>query len=261
MWSYGDSGEWDVCPVQVSQVAIDVSGIRGEIRAKERRLKIASSLVGSVNLQNILGAVGVGCALGLSDDVIARGIARLSAVPGRLEKVDNGRGVAVLVDYAHTPDALEKALQVARQLTTGSLIAVFGCGGDRDRGKRPLMGEIAARLSDFAVLTSDNPRTEEPTAILADVEAGVRQVGIAKLDAARLPAGKTGKTDTAERRGYYVEADRRAAIRLALALAGAGDTVLIAGKGHEDYQILGQTKFHFDDREVAREAIAARANG
>jgi UDP-N-acetylmuramoyl-L-alanyl-D-glutamate--2,6-diaminopimelate ligase len=255
VWSYGDSGAWDVGPAQVST---DVSGIRGEIRAKERRLNIASSLVGSVNLQNILGAVGVGCALGLSDDVIARGIARLSAVPGRLEKIDNGRGVAVLVDYAHTPDALEKALQVARQLTTGSLIVVFGCGGDRDRGKRPLMGEIAARLSDFAVLTSDNPRTEAPTAILADVEAGVRQVGIAKLDAARLPAGKTV---TAERRGYYVEADRRAAIRLALALGGAGDTVLIAGKGHEDYQILGQTKFHFDDREVAREAIAARANG
>ena len=258
VWSYGDRGAWDVCPVQVSQVAIDVGGIRGEIRAKERRLNIASSLVGSVNLQNILAAVGVGCALGLSDDVITRGIARLSAVPGRLEKVDNGRGVAVLVDYAHTPDALEKALQVARQLTDGKLIAVFGCGGDRDRGKRPLMGEIAARLSDFAVLTSDNPRTEEPSAILADVEAGVRQVGIAKLDASRLTAGMTG---TAERRGYYVEADRRAAIRLALAIAGAGDTVLIAGKGHEDYQILGKTKFHFDDREVAREAIAARANG
>ena len=197
VWSYGDSGAWDVCPAQVSQVAIDVRGIRGEIRAKERRLNIASSLVGSVNLQNILGAVGVGCALGLSDDVIARGIARLSAVPGRLEKVDNGRGVAVLVDYAHTPDALEKALQVARQLTAGNLIAVFGCGGDRDRGKRPLMGEIAARLSDFAVLTSDNPRTEEPSAILADVEAGVRQVGIAKLDASRLTAGMTGIGGTA----------------------------------------------------------------
>jgi UDP-N-acetylmuramoyl-L-alanyl-D-glutamate--2,6-diaminopimelate ligase len=175
-----------------------------------------------------------------------------------LEKVDNGRGVAVLVDYAHTPDALEKALQVARQLTAGRLIAVFGCGGDRDRGKRPLMGEIAARLSDFAVLTSDNPRTEAPAAILADVETGVRQVGIAKLDAARLGAGMTG---TAERRGYYVEADRRAAIHLALAIAGAGDTVLIAGKGHEDYQILGKTKIHFDDRQVAREAIAALANG
>jgi UDP-N-acetylmuramoyl-L-alanyl-D-glutamate--2,6-diaminopimelate ligase len=258
VWSYGDSGAWDVCPAQVGQVAMDRGGIRGEVRAKERRLNIASSLVGSVNLQNILGAVGVGCALGLSDEVIARGIARVAAVPGRLEKVDNGRGVAVLVDYAHTPDALEKALQVARQLTAGRLIAVFGCGGDRDRGKRPLMGEIAARLSDFAVLTSDNPRTEAPAAILADVETGVRQVGIAKLDAARLGAGMTG---TAERRGYYVEADRRAAIHLALAIAGAGDTVLIAGKGHEDYQILGKTKIHFDDRQVAREAIAALANG
>ena len=255
VWSYGESSARDVYPAQVST---DVGGIRGEIRAKERRINIASSLVGSVNLQNILGAVGVGCALGLSDDEIARGIARLSAVPGRLEKVDNGRGVAVLVDYAHTPDALEKALHVTRQLTTGKLIAVFGCGGDRDRGKRPLMGEIAARLSDVAVLTSDNPRTEEPTAILADVEAGVRQVGIAKFDATQLTAGTTG---SAARRGYYVEVDRRAAIRLALAIAGAGDTVLIAGKGHEDYQILGKTKFHFDDREVAREAIAERANG
>jgi len=255
VWSYGESSARDVYPARVST---DVGGIRGEIRAKERRINIASSLVGSVNLQNILGAVGVGCALGLSDDEIARGIARLSAVPGRLEKVDNGRGVAVLVDYAHTPDALEKALHVTRQLTTGKLIAVFGCGGDRDRGKRPLMGEIAARLSDVAVLTSDNPRTEEPTAILADVEAGVRQVGIAKFDATQLTAGITG---SAARRGYYVEVDRRAAIRLALAIAGAGDTVLIAGKGHEDYQILGKTKFHFDDREVAREAIAERANG
>jgi len=252
VWSYGESSAWDVRPAQVTT---DVGGIRGEIHAKERKLRIASPLVGSVNLQNILGAIGVGCALGLSDDVIARGIARLPAVPGRLEKVDNPRGFAILVDYAHTPDALEKALQVVRQLTEKKLIAVFGCGGDRDRGKRPLMGEIAARLSDYAVLTSDNPRTEEPAAILADVEAGVRQVGIAKLDASKVVTGVT------ERRGYFVEADRRAAIRLALALASIGDAVLIAGKGHEDYQILGMTKIHFDDREVAREAIAARANG
>ena len=117
----------------------------------------------------------------MTDDVIARGIAGLNKVPGRLEKVDNARGVTVLVDYAHSPDALEKTLQVVRQLTDKKLIAVFGCGGDRDRGKRPLMGEIAARLSDFAVLTSDNPRTEEPGAILVDVEAGVRKVGMTKL--------------------------------------------------------------------------------
>jgi len=252
VWSYGESGPWDVRP---SQIATDVGGIRGEIQAKERRITISSPLVGSVNLQNILGAIGVACALGLTDEVIGRGIARLSAVPGRLEKIANPRGAAVLVDYAHSPDALEKVLQVVRQLTGGKLITVFGCGGDRDRGKRPLMGEIAARLSDVAVLTSDNPRTEEPTAILADIEAGVRQVGIAKLDGSQLAAGASA------RRGYYVEADRRAAIHLAIALASAGDAVLIAGKGHEDYQILGMTKIHFDDREVAREAIAARANG
>ena len=255
VWSYGDGADWDVRPVQVTT---GVDGIRGEIQAKERRLRIASPLVGSVNLQNILGAVGVGCALGLTDDVIARGIAGLNKVPGRLEKVDNARGVTVLVDYAHSPDALEKTLQVVRQLTDKKLIAVFGCGGDRDRGKRPLMGEIAARLSDFAVLTSDNPRTEEPGAILDDVEAGVRKVGMTKLAASNAVADKTG---TGKQRGYYVEADRRAAIRLALSLASAGDVVLIAGKGHEDYQILGTTKIHFDDREVAREEIASRANG
>jgi UDP-N-acetylmuramoyl-L-alanyl-D-glutamate--2,6-diaminopimelate ligase len=255
VWSYGTRGDWDVRPVEV---VTDSGGIRGEVQAKERRLKIASSLVGSVNLQNILGAIGVGCALGLTDDIIARGIARLQKVPGRLEKVDNSRGVVVLVDYAHTPDALEKTLQVVRQLTDRKLIAVFGCGGDRDRGKRPLMGEIAARLSDLAVLTSDNPRTEDPRSILAEVEAGVRKVGITRL--ASSSAGDVNAA-TSPRRGYYVEADRRAAIRLALSLASAGDAVLIAGKGHEDYQILGTTKIHFDDREVAREEIAARANG
>jgi UDP-N-acetylmuramoyl-L-alanyl-D-glutamate--2,6-diaminopimelate ligase len=139
VWSYGAGGDWDVRPVEV---VADFSGIRGEIRAKERLVRIASPLVGSVNLQNILGAVAVGCALGLTDDSIARGLAGMHKVPGRLEKVDNPRGVLVLVDYAHTPDALEKTLQVVRQLTDKKLIAVFGCGGDRDRGKRPLMGEM-----------------------------------------------------------------------------------------------------------------------
>jgi len=253
LWSYGARGDWDVRPVQV---VTDAGGIRGEIQAKERRVKFASPLVGSVNLLNILGAVGVGCALGLTDGAIAAGIAGMQKVPGRLEKVDNPRGVLVLVDYAHTPDALEKTLQVVRQLTDKRLIAVFGCGGDRDRGKRPLMGEIGARLSDLAVLTSDNPRTENPQAILADVEAGVRNVGIARLDAA-----SADRAAAPNRRGYYVEADRRVAIGLALSLASAGDAVLIAGKGHEDYQILGTSKIHFDDREVAREAIAARASG
>jgi len=255
VWSYGVVGNRDVRPVQITT---GVDGIYGEIQAKQRRVKIASPLVGSVNLQNILGAVGVGCALGLTDDSIARGIAQLHKVPGRLEKVDNTRGFAVLVDYAHTPDALEKALQVVRQLTDKKVIAVFGCGGDRDRGKRPLMGEIAARLSDFAVLTSDNPRTEAPTAILEEVEAGVRQAGIRKM----APATAVSDVSSSEKQsGYCLEPDRRAAIRLALSVARAGDAVLIAGKGHEDYQILGTTKIHFDDREVAREEIASLVSG
>jgi UDP-N-acetylmuramoyl-L-alanyl-D-glutamate--2,6-diaminopimelate ligase len=232
VWSYGASGAWDVCPVQVSQVTTDVSGIRGEIRAKERRLNIASSLVGSVNLQNILGAVGVGCALGLSDDAIARGIARLSAVPGRLEKVDNGRGVAVLVDYAHTPDALEKALQVARQLTAGSLIAVFGCGGDRDRGKRAEMGRVASELADRLVVTSDNPRFESANAIINDVLAGI-----------------------ADLQGVAVEPNRAVAIARAVNESGPGDIVLIAGKGHEPYQEIGTTRLPFSDTEVAQVAL------
>jgi UDP-N-acetylmuramoyl-L-alanyl-D-glutamate--2,6-diaminopimelate ligase len=141
-------------------------------------------------------------------------------------------------------------------LTRGKLITVFGCGGDRDRGKRPLMGEIAGRLSDIVVLTSDNPRTEEPSAIIDEVEAGVTKTGLKKLGV----AARRASTDQEEiSRGYFVEADRRTAIGVAIAMAAAGDLLLIAGKGHEDYQILGTEKIHFDDREVAREA-AARAS-
>jgi UDP-N-acetylmuramoyl-L-alanyl-D-glutamate--2,6-diaminopimelate ligase len=183
VWSYGAVGNWDVRPVQITT---GVDGIHGEVQAKQRRVKIASPWWALSTCKIFSAQSGVGCALGLTDDSIARGIAQLHKVPGRLEKVDNTRGFAVLVDYAHTPDALEKALQVVRQLTDKKVIAVFGCGGDRDRGKRPLMGEIAARLSDFAVLTSDNPRTESPAAILEEVEAGVRQAGLEKWPQ-RLP--------------------------------------------------------------------------
>ncbi|MBF8253929.1 MAG: UDP-N-acetylmuramoylalanyl-D-glutamate--2,6-diaminopimelate ligase, partial [Deltaproteobacteria bacterium] len=166
------------------------------------------------------------------------------------EKVANDLGITILVDYAHTPDALEKVLGAVRPVAQGRVITVFGCGGDRDRGKRPLMGEIAARLSDVAVLTSDNPRTENPLAILSEVEMGVQGTQLKKVAAARLAAEP----------GYCVEADRRAAIRIALRSANPGDSVLIAGKGHEDYQILGTTKIHFDDREVAREELERRAS-
>jgi UDP-N-acetylmuramoyl-L-alanyl-D-glutamate--2,6-diaminopimelate ligase len=243
-WSYGRSGNWDIKPVHVQN---DVSGQKGKIQVKDRVFDFSSELIGAANLDNILAAVGVGFALEISESAIIQGIKKLRSVPGRLEKIENTRDVAVLVDYAHTPDALEKVLGAVRPLTHARILTVFGCGGDRDRGKRPLMGELAARLSDIVILTSDNPRSEDPDRILQDIEAGVQKTGIAKLEAqaARVHGGH----------GYAVEADRRKAIGLALHWARPGDVVLIAGKGHEDYQILGAQKIHFDDREVAREIL------
>ena len=164
-------------------------------------------------------------------------------MPGRLERVDGGREFAVLVDYAHTPDALERAMSVLRPLCKGRLIVVFGCGGDRDQGKRPLMGAAVARGADVGLVTSDNPRTEDPMSIIRMIEPGVRGAGMPPLDGGR---------------GYLVDPDRRQAIFAAVAMARPGDIVLIAGKGHEDYQILGDTTIHFDDREQAREALEGR---
>lgn len=242
-WSYGEDSEWDIHPVTVQR---DVAGLRGQLEFKGRHLDFSSPLLGAANLQNIMGAVGVGGCLELPANVIAKGIQQLTSVPGRLEKVENNLGVSVLVDYAHTPDALEKVLGAVRPLTQRRVLTVFGCGGDRDRGKRPLMGEIAARLSDLLVLTSDNPRTEDPLRILAEIENGVQKTGLKRF----------GDGSPQTERGYWVEKDRRAAIRIGLRIAQRGDLVLIAGKGHEDYQILGAKKIHFDDREVAREELS-----
>ena len=247
LWSYGEGQACDVHPVSVDR---DVRGLRGIIQAREQIIEFDSPLIGGANLQNILGAVGIGRALGIAADVVAEGIGQLKSVPGRLEKVANERGITILVDYAHSPDALEKLLGAVRPLTRGKVICVFGCGGDRDRGKRPLMGEIAARLSDLVVITSDNPRTEIPSAIIDDVEAGVTKTALTKLSVSGVRAQIASSEAT---RGYLVEADRRKAIAIAIGAASAGDVVLIAGKGHEDYQILGTSKIHFDDREVARQ--------
>ena len=244
-WSYGRNRHWDVHPLEVES---DVRGLRGKIRVKDETLEFSSRLIGHYNLENILGAVSVGYALGCPPKIVREGIERLSSVPGRLEKIENDCGINVLVDYAHTPDALEKVFHAVRPITHGRLIAVFGCGGDRDRGKRPLMGEIAARLCDLVILTSDNPRTEDPARILMEIEAGVRRTGMPEFVAppsrARQPSPQ---------RGYLVEEDRRKAIALALCWARRGDSVVIAGKGHEDYQIVGTKKNHFDDRQIARE--------
>ena len=254
--SYGQDREWNVHPLNVVG---DVNGLRGKIRLGDGAIDFSSRLIGSANLENILAAVAAGFSLGLKPEAIARGLERLAAVPGRMERIENRRGFHVFVDYAHTPDALERALQVLRPLTRGRLIAVFGCGGDRDRGKRPMMGEIAARLSDVAVLTSDNPRSEEPLAIIGEIEAGVKKVGMRKSQISDLKSqtmnSKFKIQNSKLESGYAIEPDRRAAIQSTVRLARPDDLILIAGKGHEDYQILASKRIHFDDREVAREEL------
>jgi len=243
--------------VVVERSTLAPDGTRATFATPSGPLEITSPLVGGYNLDNLALAVGMAIAAGLDGRAIAEGAARLPGVPGRLERVSNGRGVLCLVDYAHTPDALERAIAAARPLAAGAgerpgrVIVVFGCGGDRDRGKRPLMGEIAARDADLAVVTSDNPRSEDPAAIVAQVAEGVRRAGGRELTAEQLASG--------EARGYHVEVDRRTAIRRAAAAARAGDVLLIAGKGHEDYQIVGSTRLHFDDREEAAVALALPA--
>jgi UDP-N-acetylmuramoyl-L-alanyl-D-glutamate--2,6-diaminopimelate ligase len=177
-------------------------------------------------------------ALGLAPPEIARGRDGVAGVPGRVERVPSDRGFGVFVDYAHTPDALERVMAALRPLTDGKLIVVFGCGGDRDRTKRPLMGRAVARDADLPIVTSDNPRTEDPQSIVDMIVAGVKQERTS---------------------GFVVEVDRRRAIAVAVESARPGDVVLIAGKGHEDYQIVGKTKHHFDDREEAARALAKLA--
>ena len=215
-----------------------LDGIRMTAHTPAGRVDIRSPLIGEHNVMNLLGALGAGLALGQAPDAIARALGAVGAVPGRFEQVRAGQPFLVVVDYAHTPDALERVLATARKITRGRLGVVFGCGGDRDRGKRPLMGEIAARLADRLWVTSDNPRSENPQAIIDEVVAGV-------------PAAAS-----AERSAKI--ADRRHAIRAALLWAAAGDTVVLAGKGHETYQIIGADVLPFDDREVARQILAER---
>jgi UDP-N-acetylmuramoyl-L-alanyl-D-glutamate--2,6-diaminopimelate ligase len=216
-----------------------LSGIRLTAVTPRGHLELTSPLIGEHNVMNLLGAVGAGIALDLGDDAIARALGGVGTVAGRFEQVNAGQPFLVVVDYAHTPDALERVLATARKLTAGRLGVVFGCGGDRDRGKRPIMGEIAARRADRVWITSDNPRSERPGAIIDEVAVGVRRV-----------VGGEGRTSA--------QADRRAAIAAALGWAERDDTVVIAGKGHETYQIVGADVLPFDDREVARAILAER---
>jgi len=216
-----------------------LEGIRMTVDTPRGRVALASPLIGEHNVMNLLGAVATGLALGLEPPAIAQALAAVGTVPGRFEQVRAGQPFLVVVDYAHTPDALERVLTTARKLTRRRLGVVVGCGGDRDRGKRPIMGGIAARLCDRVWVTSDNPRSERPEAIIDEIVAGVRGAG-------------------ATESRYATEPDRAAAIRAALDWAEAGDTVVIAGKGHETYQIVGADVLPFDDREIARRILSER---
>jgi UDP-N-acetylmuramyl-tripeptide synthetase len=236
--------------VRAASTQCDLSGIAGEIAAPGGKFDFKSSLVGEHNLENILCAVGVGSALNLSTHDLKSGIDAVAAIPGRLERIDNDTHRYVYVDYAHTPDALENVIRALRAVTADRIICVFGCGGDRDSKKRPLMGEITARLCDLAVVTSDNPRTEEPMTIINQILEGTRKIKRRRYSPAELISGFDEK-------GYVVEAQRRRAIQLGISVSQTGDTVLIAGKGHETYQILGTSTIAFDDRKEARKALRA----
>jgi UDP-N-acetylmuramoyl-L-alanyl-D-glutamate--2,6-diaminopimelate ligase len=228
--TYGTTAEADVHP---RALRVDAAGIELEIESPGARWVVTSPLFGRFNVANLLAAAAAALALKLEPAVIATGLAAVTGVPGRAERIDCGQPFVVLNDFAHTPDALARILDAARELTHGSLHVVFGCGGDRDTGKRPHMGRVALERADRVTVTSDNPRTEDPRAIIAQIVAGL---------------------EPGER--LRIESDRRTAIGRALAEQRATDTLVVAGKGHERYQIIGTTRHRFDDAEVIREELA-----
>jgi UDP-N-acetylmuramoyl-L-alanyl-D-glutamate--2,6-diaminopimelate ligase len=223
-------------------------GLRFEVTTPSGRVLIESPLVGRHNIYNLLTAIGIGTALGFSAEAIRRGIKNMKAVPGRMEKVDEGQPYGVVVDYAHTEDALGRLLEAAREIASARVITVFGCGGDRDRTKRPKMGAAAIRGSDVVIVTSDNPRTEDPLSIIGEVERGM-------TEGMRMPWPDASGNPVRGRTPYYVIPDRQGAVAVAIGMAKPGDVVVLAGKGHEDYQIIGNAKIHYDDREAARKEI------
>jgi UDP-N-acetylmuramoyl-L-alanyl-D-glutamate--2,6-diaminopimelate ligase len=238
--------------VRPGPLSLSLDGLAFEVRTPRGRLQVRSPLVGRPNAYNILATVATAVSLDLSAAAIEEGIARLSHVPGRFQVVSEPRDdVRVVIDYAHTDDALRNLLETARPLAQGRVITVFGCGGDRDRTKRPLMGAVAARLSDLVIITSDNPRSEPPERIIEEV---IRGIAVPRDRAAR---GQSGPKATP----YVALVDRRAAIEKAIHDAQPGDLVLVAGKGHEKYQVIGERVLAFDDVEVARSALARRRAG
>jgi UDP-N-acetylmuramoyl-L-alanyl-D-glutamate--2,6-diaminopimelate ligase len=226
--------------ISTRKFQLNFSGLAFNVNTPNGKLQISSSLVGRINVYNILAAIGAAQALGLSNETIESGIHNLESVSGRFQQVALGQPFLVIVDYAHTDDALENLIRTARELNPkGRVITLFGCGGGKDRTKRPVMGEVAGRLSDLTILTNDNPRQEDPLKIISDVVVGLQKT--------------TGK--------YLIEPDREKAISMAIDEAREGDIVLLAGKGHEDYQVLADTTLPWDDREKARNALRDRGYG
>ncbi len=224
--------------VQARQVIDNTHGISFVLKIKKESIPVSLNLLGLHNVSNALAAAASAWALGFSLKEIKHGLETLRAVPGRLEQVLEAKDFLVLVDYAHTPDALENVIRAVKNVDgVKRVITVFGCGGNRDRGKRPIMGQIAARLGDFAVITSDNPRGENPSAIVAEIEAGIKAI---------------------DQTNYKIIVDRKCAIAWAIGNAKRGDCVLLAGKGHETYQIFKDKTIHFDDREICREILSGR---
>lgn len=229
--TYGINSQADV---RAQDAEMSLSGSIFKVVGQEKEMVASTRLTGLFSIYNCLAAIAWAWGEGISSDKISSALAKVKGVPGRFESVDEGQEFSVIVDYAHTPDGLENILKTARLIGPRRLITVFGCGGDRDRTKRPIMGEIAAKLSDFTIITSDNPRSEEPLAIIDDILVGVKKVSTAH---------------------YAVVPDRKEAIHHAIELAGKDDMVIIAGKGHEDYQIVKDKILPFDDRLVARECL------
>jgi UDP-N-acetylmuramoyl-L-alanyl-D-glutamate--2,6-diaminopimelate ligase/murE/murF fusion protein len=242
------TGSSSDCEIKAENYQCKLIGTTGKAATPGGSFDFKTPLVGVHNVENILNAVGVGSALNIAPHTIRDGIEALSAIPGRLESITNDTGRFVYVDYAHTPDALENAISAIKEIAPARIICVFGCGGDRDPKKRPLMGEIVARLCDLSIVTSDNPRSEDPLAIIEQILPGVRQAKGVEYSSWDLKAGF-------EKKGYVAEHDRRRAIELGISASRRDDAVLIAGKGHETYQILGNTTIDFDDRVEARKVL------
>ena len=226
-------GVRDRADISATDIDITTDGVRFDLHTPEGEVLMNLPIPGLFSVFNAMGAAGMALAVGMKLSAIKAGLESLTSVSGRLEPVKTNRGFSVFVDYAHTPDALENVLKTVQQFAKGRVICVFGCGGDRDRAKRPIMGEIAGRFSEFAVITSDNPRTEDPMTIIDSIEEGMKRSGTK----------------------YTVIENRKEAIRYALASAQNDDVIMIAGKGHENYQEINGTKYHFDDKEIVEELL------